>query len=187
MKHTELYVYYGVTTAPINLSVVQNSSNVTLYWLAPLNNGGYPITSYTVSVTPGNYSVTTSSKNATFTNLSSNLYTFSVVAKNFFGNSPSSSKSYLVQLLAPTSLVATGSGSTSVSIAFQQTSNGTITNYQYSLDGGNTFTSFSPSQTSSPVLITGLSTDTTYSIVLRAANSAGNGLSSSPRVLHTVL
>ena len=50
-----------------------------------------------------------------------------------------------------------------------------ITDYEYQLDGG-TWTS--ASTTSSPVVITGLTNGTSYSIKLRAVNSAGNGAES---------
>jgi hypothetical protein len=53
-----------------------------------------------------------------------------------------------------------------------------ITNYNYSTDGGATFTPFSPAQTSSPVTITGLTNGTPYTIALEAVNSIGNSVSS---------
>ena len=78
---------------------------------------------------------------------------------------------------APTSLVATPSDG-QVSVAFTAPANtggAAITDYEYQLDGG-TWTS--ASTTSSPVVITGLTNGTSYSIKLRAVNSAGNGAES---------
>jgi hypothetical protein len=79
----------------------------------------------------------------------------------------------------PTSLVAT-IGDSQVSIAFTPGSNGgsAITNYQYSTDGGATFTPFSPAQTSSPVVITGLTNGTEYTIQLKAVNTNGASVAS---------
>ncbi len=81
---------------------------------------------------------------------------------------------------APTALIATA-GNSSASVAFTAGSdNGAaITNYEYSTDNGSTWTARSPVATSSPILISGLSNGTTYSIKLRAANSVGTGAASS--------
>ena len=80
---------------------------------------------------------------------------------------------------APSILSSTISG-TSVTVDFTPAQQGgsPITNYQYSLDGGVTFTSFSPATIASPVTITGLTVGISYSVVLRAINSIGNGTNS---------
>ena len=81
---------------------------------------------------------------------------------------------------APTALVATP-GDGKITVAFTAPSNdggATITNYEYSTDGGTSYTAFRPTMTSSPVAITGLINGTSYSIKLRAVNSAGNGAES---------
>jgi titin len=77
---------------------------------------------------------------------------------------------------APTSLVATPADG-SASIAFTAGSNGgsAITNYQYSTDNGSTFTAFSPTQTSSPVTISGLTNGTAYNVKLKAVTDFGVG------------
>ena len=76
---------------------------------------------------------------------------------------------------APTSLVAYR-GNASAEIAFTAGANGgaAITNYKYQLDDGS-WTEFSPAVTSSSVTIGGLTNGTTYSVKLRAVNSAGDG------------
>ena len=79
---------------------------------------------------------------------------------------------------APSDLVATA-GDGQVSIAFTAPSNdggADITDYQYELDDSGTWTSASTA--TSPVVITGLTNGTAYSIKLRAVNSAGNGTES---------
>lgn len=51
-----------------------------------------------------------------------------------------------------------------------------ITNYQYSTNGGTSFISCSPTQTTSPIVITGLINGTSYNVQLRAINGiAGYG------------
>ena len=72
-------------------------------------------------------------------------------------------------------------GDGKITVAFTAPSNdggATITNYEYSTDGGASYTAFSPTTTSSSVVITGLANGTSYSIKLRAVNSAGDGTES---------
>jgi hypothetical protein len=64
-------------------------------------------------------------------------------------------------------------------VLFTQSSNGgsAITNYEYSVDNGATFTAFSPAQTFSPVMISGigLTNGTSYNVALKAVNATGAG------------
>lgn len=80
---------------------------------------------------------------------------------------------------APTSLIATPSDG-SVSISFTPSSNKhVLINYEYSLDGAKTFFLFSPEQTTSPVVISGLTNGITYEIALRGVNDYGSSFPSS--------
>ena len=64
-------------------------------------------------------------------------------------------------------------------LTFTQEPNGiTITNYKYSIDGGNNYTAFSPVDITSPVTISGLSSNTTYNIRLKAISAVGESDSS---------
>ncbi len=85
---------------------------------------------------------------------------------------------------APTNLVGTP-GFGQVSIAFTPGTSGSspITNYQYSLDGGQTWISFVPAVTSSPVVITNLVNGTSYSIQIRAINATEEGESSAALIV----
>lgn len=78
----------------------------------------------------------------------------------------------------PQSLVATGLNQRA-SIAFTEGASfgATITNYQYSIDGGS-FTALSPADTTTPVVVPGLTNGTTHSIRLRAVNARGVGAAS---------
>lgn len=71
-------------------------------------------------------------------------------------------------------------GNTSLSVAFTAGSanGGTITNYQYSIDGGNTFTSLGTPSTISPISITGLTNGTEYNVSIRAITSTKTGADS---------
>ena len=79
----------------------------------------------------------------------------------------------------PTALSSVG-GNQSAYILFTQI--GDVTNYEYSTDNGTTFVAFNPPQTFSPVEINTLSSNvatrltnaTTYTVKLKAVNSAGS-------------
>jgi hypothetical protein len=71
--------------------------------------------------------------------------------------------------------VAPGDGTLTVSFSAPDNSGGDIELYEYSIDGGSTWTSTS---LTSPFLITGLTNGTTYPIQLRAVNDAGSGAES---------
>ena len=79
---------------------------------------------------------------------------------------------------APTNLAIVSVTATQAVISFTApTDDGgsAITNYQFSTNGGSTWTAFSPADAISPVTITGLAQATTYSVALRAVNDAGEG------------
>jgi len=68
------------------------------------------------------------------------------------------------------------SNDSQLAVAFTAPSmDGTITNYKYSTDGGSTFTSCSPAQTKSPIIITGLTNGTSYNVQIKAVNATGEG------------
>lgn len=73
----------------------------------------------------------------------------------------------------------------SIIVVFTESYNGgsSLTNYQYSLDGGATFTS--TNSIASPLIINGLTNGTSYSVILRAVNAVGvspwsNSLTTTP-------
>jgi hypothetical protein len=77
--------------------------------------------------------------------------------------------------------VTPASSSGSLSVAFTApTSDGgaVISNYKYSLDNGVTWVTRSPSATTSPIVIQGLTNGTSYQIKLLAINSVGEGAAS---------
>ncbi|NCY17380.1 MAG: hypothetical protein EBX39_11560, partial [Actinobacteria bacterium] len=80
---------------------------------------------------------------------------------------------------APTSLVAyRGNGSAEIGFTAGANGGAAITNYKYSTDNGSSWTAFSPAVTTPTVTIGGLTNGTTYSVKLRAVNSAGDGAAS---------
>lgn len=83
---------------------------------------------------------------------------------------------------APTNVVATpGTGQATVSFTAPASTDGlTISNYEYSVNGGITWQAFSPAQTTSPVTIPGLQAGSTYYVSLRSVTSQGPGAASAP-------
>jgi hypothetical protein len=78
---------------------------------------------------------------------------------------------------APTISSITGS-SASLSVAFSAPAsdgNSAITNYEYSTDNGTTWSARTPSSSTSPLSITGLTNGTTYQVSVRAVNAVGSG------------
>lgn len=178
-----------VPFAPTALSAGSITANSAVISFSAGANGGSAITNYQYSTNGGtsftSFSPATTSSPVTISGLSGGT-TYSVVlrAVNAIGNGASSSSVSVttssVAPSAPTALSSSEVGTTSAKISFTAGSNGgsAITNYRYSTDGGSTFTAFSPAVTTSPVTITGLTSNTTYSVVIKAVNSVGDGASS---------
>ena len=81
---------------------------------------------------------------------------------------------------APT-ITSITAGSTQLSVAFtapKNTGGSALTNYEYSTDSGGTWVTPSPAATASPLVITGLTNGTTYTVKLRAVNAVGSGAAS---------
>ena len=80
---------------------------------------------------------------------------------------------------APTNLLVTR-GDKTLSISYTPGANNgaEISNYEYSLDNGVTWQAKSPSLVSGPIVLTGLTNGTVYSVKLRAVNIMGSGASS---------
>ena len=118
----------------------------------------------------------------------STAYLIKLRAVSDFGDSVDSSPVSVTTLTAPsapTSLVATGYY-LSAQISFTPGADGgsAITNYEYALstNSGATygaFTALSPVDAASPIDITGLANNTTYSIKIRAVSANGAGIESS--------
>jgi hypothetical protein len=190
------YTYYciddkihpSLATIPTNIYAVGENQSIVIYF-TQTSNGNTPILNYLYSIDGGltfiAFSPPQTSSPVTINGLTNGTsYTIQLIAVNAIGNSLASSSVSAIPATVPSQPInLTGSRTnTTATISFTQTSNGSspITNYQYSIDGGSTFTSFSPSQTSSPVTISGLSSTTlSYSIQLIAVNAKGNSSASS--------
>jgi hypothetical protein len=155
----------------ISISRVSDSS-ARVNWYATAS-GGSPITSYTITVNKNSVSqscyVNLATTSCTITGLTTlDVLTASATATNFVGTSPASvtaTYTHATAPLRPTGITTT-SGDTYISIAFTQPASGdVISDYEYSYDGS-TFTSVGAN--TSPITLTGLTNDTTYSLFIRA-------------------
>lgn len=141
-------------------------------------------------VTPGSSSLNSTvnvSHNATGLN-STKTYYYRTVGVVTTGTGDEQVETYLYGVTkqfvygAPSAPTITGitcsSQALSVEFTAGNANGGTITNYEYSTDGGATFTAVSPSATTSPIAISGLINGTDYSVVIRALTSSKTGVDS---------
>jgi hypothetical protein len=113
-----------------------------------------------------------------------------VTATNSSGSSSPvlSNATSAISAVAPSAPVINSitAGDGQLSVNFTAASNGgsSITNYEYSINGS-TYIAFSPSVTTSPLVITGLTNSTSYPVTIKAVNainpsSASNSISATP-------
>lgn len=94
----------SVPGAPANASATAGDAQATVTWSAPASNGGSPVTSYTVTASPGSAtcSATAPTLTCTVTGLGNGTsYTFAVTATNLTGTSSASTSSTAVTPAAP--------------------------------------------------------------------------------------
>jgi len=180
-----------VPDAPTTVVAASNSGSTNVSWTAPAWNGGSVVTGYhatayttaTGSTTAGTPCATTAPTTAcTISGLTNGTtYYVGVTATNALGTGVSSSPRVAVTPIARPSaptISSVSSGDTYLSVAFTAGAAGgdPITSYQYSLDGGTTWTT--ASGTTSPIIISGLTDGTAYPVVIRAVSAAGSGATS---------
>ncbi len=183
-----------IPNPPTNVVATREDSQATVTFIAPINNGGATITSYTITVIE-NGVVTARTINTTNVTYPISVlvdsltngtpYSFKVIATNEVGDSAFSQTSAAVipttAPTTPTDLIATANND-SVRIEFIQTNINNITGYEYSTDGGATFISTNLSWVSgqSSVRISKLNRGATYTFILRSVNWVGTSGSSMP-------
>jgi hypothetical protein len=170
-----------VPGAPMVLSVAASSGQASVEFAAPLNSGGLPITSYTVTSSPGALSATGTSSPIAVTGLTNGAaYTFTVVATNANGDSlaspPSSSAIPTGVPGAPTAVSGTLSGTSALISFTAPVSNGgsPITSYRATSSPGGLTATAAASPITVPSLVAGIS----YSFTVVAVNALGTSESS---------
>lgn len=148
----------------------------------PVDTGGLPVTSYTVVVTPGNFSATGPSSPITVSGLSYGVpYTFVVTATNSLGtgypSAPVGPITFTGTSNPPTGLTAVaGNAQAMVSFTAPDDGGAAISSYTVtSAPGGLTATG-----SASPIVVTGLTNGVTYTFTATATNSNGTSGPSAP-------
>ncbi len=167
--------------APTIGTATAGNASASVTFTAPASNGGSPITSYTVTSSPGGITGAGATSPIVVSGLTNGTpYTFTVTATNGVGTGAASTASAAVTPAtvpgAPTSPVATR-GDMSASVAFSApASNGgsAITSYTVtSSPGGITGTG-----AASPIVVSGLTNGTPYTFTVTATNGVGTGAAS---------
>ncbi|MHB8664205.1 MAG: fibronectin type III domain-containing protein [Acidimicrobiales bacterium] len=172
-------------SAPTNAHAAPANMSAAVTWTQPSSTGGGPITSYTVTASPGGQSATAAgtATSATVTGLTNGTsYTFTVYATNAAGNSPSSSPSNAVTpygLPAAPTNVSASPGNARATVSWSPASNNgsTITSYTVTSSGGQTATACGGCTSAT---VTGLTNGVTYTFTVTATNAAGTGAPSQP-------
>lgn len=173
--------------APSGLITIRSNKQAVISWTAPASNGGSAITSYLVTL---NFSsgALTRTVNAPATSLTvtgltnGRTYWVTVVAQNAIGYSAASETGVVTPSVTPPKVpsapvigrvVTTTSRTLRVPYTLGNANGSTVTRIEYSIDAGVTWT---PAFTN-PIVISGLTNGTTYSIRVRGVNSVGAGAS----------
>jgi hypothetical protein len=163
-----------------SVTATPGNGEVTVSFTPPAYNGGDSITSYTLTVSPGTV-INDAVSPTTVTGLTNGTsYTFSVTATTSAGIGEAGVATATPRTVpdAPTGVTAVA-GENTMTISFSPpASNGgaPITLYTVTASpGGNT-----ASGTGSPIVMTGLVNDTTYTFTVTATNAAGDGPPSAP-------
>ncbi len=182
----------AVPGSPTGASATPGHNQASVSFTAPASDGGSPITSYTVTSSPGGLTATCPGSPCVITGLTDGTsYTFTVHATNANGDSAESAASTTVTPAdnpgAPSDVVATGSNA-SASVSWTAPTNdggAAITGYTVtSSPGGLTATC-----STSPCVVDGLTNGTSYTFTVVATNTIGDSAASpasSPTAVRTV-
>ena len=176
----------GPPSAPIKVEAVSGDGEVLVSWGVPLNDGGLPVTEYSIKASPGRETlvVPSSKTEGKVTGLTNGkAYSFKVTAANGKGASePSRSSSSVIPVGVPTAAegVITKSKDRSVELSWRVPASdggGAIDRYEITTLPGGKVDSVLAINTSS--VVKGLINGKKYTFSIKAFNSAGGGPASS--------
>jgi hypothetical protein len=173
---------HGTPDAPASATATAGSATASLTWSPPGDNGGSPVTGYTVTLAPSaggaprTQSVGPAATRASFTGLTNGArYALSVVASNVWGDSaPRSANATVVPAGAPARTIApsvtAGKGVATVSWKAPAANGSAITKFQVHCSNGTTRT---VAGTARSVTFTNLRKGRRVSFQVRAVNGVG--------------
>lgn len=176
----------GVPSAPTAVSAVAGNAQATVSWTASADDGGSPITSYTVTSVPGGLTATVAatSTSAVVTRLTNATgYRFYVTAANSAGTSAPSATSETVTPSAPavpdapviTNVTARDSA-VEVYWTPPDTGTSTLTGYVISVyTSGSEVTTVDAAPSASSAIVSGLTNGTAYQFTVTAVDAVGDG------------
>jgi len=169
--------------APTSLSAIPTNVDVAISFTAPTNDGGSAITNYEYSFNNSTWTALSPAdaiSPVTISGLTQNTaYTVYLRAVNIVGSGPASTGVSFTTAGVPTGTTTISSvtvGTTTATVNFSTGSGGsTITGYDYSFNNS-TWTNAGVS--SSPISLSGLTANTSYTVYVRPKNSYGTGTAS---------
>jgi len=167
---------------PANVSAAGGPSSAVVSWRAPADNGN-PISSYTVTASPGGATATVGGgvTTATVTGLTNGMaYTFTVAATNAIGSGLPSAPSNSVTpatIPDPPAGVLVTAGPESASVSFTPPANNggsAVTHYTATCSSWTSSGTSSASGPGSPIVVSGLVAATGYTCTVTATNAVGD-------------
>jgi hypothetical protein len=177
-------------SAPTGLSANTSNRTLVINFTASVPNGS-PITTYEYSVNNSPTYTQIASSPITLTSLTNGAsYNIKIRAVNAVGTSATSeiNATPIGPPGIPTDLSGTpGDGQFTVFFTVPDSNGTPITNYQYSINNGVSWTAINPPNTNTTIIIPGLTNDISYNVRVRAVNSLGmTGLPTEPIIARAV-
>ncbi|WP_314588066.1 fibronectin type III domain-containing protein [Paenibacillus terrigena] len=174
----------------IKAEVAAGESQAIVTFNAPSNDGGSDITSYSVTSSPGDITVTGTGSPISVTGLTyGTAYTFTVVATNSAGSSAASAASNAVTPTELTVPTVPGTPTEVTAEVVMGESQATVEFNAPTRDGGSPITGYTVTSqpggltatgTASPITVTGLTYGTAYTFTVAAINDLGVSKASAP-------